>query len=147
MFIKENTTRGIAFWFLWEILKNWLIWAFHPIFRFLFWLTKLRKMKIGCVIFFALFSVCKKRRARQKWKINKLFVGLTKNEKYDEKLNNFEFLQLSSPADSKQSVNSEVSWKTQRATPLVKFLWRYYAQLFKEIHICLFVLFFTTYCH
>ena len=47
-------------------------WAFHPNFCFFFWL-KLPKTKIGCVIFCTMFSVCKARQARQKWKImNKL---------------------------------------------------------------------------
>ena len=40
--------------------------AFHLTFRFSFWLTKLPKMKIGCVIFCMMFSVCKARQARQK---------------------------------------------------------------------------------
>ena len=31
------------------------LWAFHPIFRFSFWLTKLPKTKIGCMIFCTCF--------------------------------------------------------------------------------------------
>ena len=44
-------------------------WAFQPIFHFSFWLTKLPKTKIGCVIFCIMFSIFKARQARQKWKI------------------------------------------------------------------------------
>ena len=49
----------------------WLQWAFHPIFHFSFWLTKFPETKIGCVVFCTMFSVCKARQARQKWKIIK----------------------------------------------------------------------------
>ena len=47
------------------------LWAFHPIFRFSFWLTKLPKTKIGCMIFCTMFSVCKARHVRWKWKMIK----------------------------------------------------------------------------
>ena len=52
--------------FVWKII--WDLWAFHPIFCFSFWLTKLPKMKIACVIFCTMFFVCKARQARWKWK-------------------------------------------------------------------------------
>ena len=55
---KKNTNRAFVL-------------AFYPIFLFLFWLTKLPKTKIGCVIFCTMFFVCKARQARQKWKMIK----------------------------------------------------------------------------
>ena len=41
------------------------LWAFHLIFRFSFWLTKLPKTEIGCVIFCMMFSICKERAYRK----------------------------------------------------------------------------------
>ena len=55
----------------WQIHTLIDLWAFHLILRFSFWLTKLPETKIGCVIFWKMFSVCKARQARQKWKIIK----------------------------------------------------------------------------
>ena len=46
-----------------------ILWAFHPIFCFLFWLMKLPETKIDCLICCTMFSVGKARQAGQKWKI------------------------------------------------------------------------------
>ena len=46
-----------------------ILWAFHPIFCFSFWLMKLSKTKISCEICCTMFSVCKARQAGPKWKI------------------------------------------------------------------------------
>ena len=51
-------------------------------FSFSFWLTKLPKTKIGCVIFCTMFSICKARQARQKWKVIKnIFVRQPKQKR------------------------------------------------------------------
>ena len=49
----------------WPLAKTW---DFLTIFCFSFWLTRLPKMKIDCVIFSMMFSVGKARQTRQKLK-------------------------------------------------------------------------------
>ena len=70
--------------------------------------------------------------SRKKLKLFRLILRVfEKNEglslsRYSELTDCFIFVQLSSPVDLKQWVNSQVSWRTQNATPLIKvslFLW------------------------
>ena len=64
MFDQFNPHGGVKDFLL--LLLFDLFIPFFAFFVFSFWLTKLPKTKIGCVIFCTMFTVCKARQARKK---------------------------------------------------------------------------------
>ena len=66
------------------------IWAFHLIFRFSFWLTKLPKMKIGCMIFCTGKTKMKNNKEQTNYYVIILFfvtfVNQNEKQKWDEKI-------------------------------------------------------------